>query len=272
MAESFSQGAANFYTAPADLSETLQSLYEQYHQWCGAKDYGGDVEPLAQGLLEKMYDSAREIGDFQVALLDAEAGALLVSAGKGFNLKISHHKESGGRGASVTSRGVHDGLNRGDRMNVDIDALTEQQSQIVQDKLNKRGMYLDSRTIGYFMTLRTVAHESAHVIQGSVGRLANKRDGEAVDYMSQFFTEAAQADAEVINEGFAEGYAEIVLNKVLDTLGYDEGSKQIMLDAMSHRGNLQMQQLGYDPIPPQGVAYMLSYASEQIKQSNLDEW
>ena len=253
-----------------EVGKMLGSLNEEFRYWREARSYGeADPEEFSQRFLEGAYAVVRNIGDGVLSRSSAESSTLLAAVGNVPNLKISSRSESD-RGAlgAIRTRRPHDGVSRGDSMAIDLDAIYDLQVPMVQESLRKHDIHMPHSTLAFLFSARTVAHESAHVIQGQIGKMVGLGGGEAVDYMSSFFTEASGASAEAINEGFAEGYAELVLGAMLSELGYGVTEAAGIVHAMSHRDSPKNVERGYLAIPQSGMEMMLEHVSGEIRKRN----
>lgn len=254
-------------------SEMLASLHEEYHAWTTDRIYGEvGAGTRDQRVLEGAYAVVRNIGDGELASINSDVGAILQGAGYGYNLKITNSTETHGRAASVRTHNHRHGINQGDTLTIDLALIADQQAPLIQEKLRRNELHMPLEHVAYLMTLRTVAHESAHVIQSSIGKLAGSGGADAVNFMGSLFTEVSGVNPDVLNEGFAEGYAEIVLTRSLQELGYSESDQAAILRAMSHRGNDAAIAKGYDPVPKEGVVHMLEYTMQHIRSRADEDW
>ena len=248
-----------------NISEMLDSLHEVHSQW-GESDRG---EASGKKLLEGAYAIARNIGDKELGDDSAEAATLLANLRSHPNISAARKTDVLG---AVHTHAARDNMIRTDTLVVDLARLQNEQNPVMQQKLKERGVYMSEKEISYFMTIRTVAHEAAHVLQGSIGRMAGVGGAEAVDFMAGPFVASHGVDVGVVNEGFAEGYAEVVLAKVLNDRGYDEATAANIMHAMSHRGNPKAVEQGYLAMDEPTVLWMLESASQAIKQKNQMSW
>lgn len=249
-----------------NVSEMLDSLYEVHNQW-GESDRG---EASGRKLLEGAYAIARNIGDKELGDDSAEAAMLLANLRDHPNIRATTQKTD--VLGAVHTHAARDNMIRTDTLVVDLSRLQNEQTPVIQQKLKERGVYVSEKEVSYFMTIRTVAHEAAHVIQGSIGRMAGVGGAEAVNFMTGPFAASHGVDVGVVNEGFAEGYAEVVLTKVLTDRGYDEATAANIMHAMSHRDNPEAVKQGYLAMDKPAVLGALESVSRAIKQKNQMGW
>jgi hypothetical protein len=251
--------------------EMLDSLYEEYIRWETGGQYD-DGDDIARGerLLEGVYAVVRNIGDRELGADNDEVNMLLTSLQAHPVIRVSTEKN--GNLGEVYHHAVRNNMIRADTLAVDLGKLQHIQNPMVQEWLKMRGVYMSDKEALYFMIIRTVAHEAAHVVQGSIGRMAGIGGGEAADFMTSPFAASRGVDTDVVNEGFAEGYAEVVLRKVLIDRGYDEITIENIMHAMSHRSSPDAIERGYLAIEKPSVVGMLESASHAIRQKNQADW
>ncbi len=185
------------------------------------------------------YGIARSIGDIRIAELSPEAFSLISSSrnnGESWGMKVSATTPSeDSLGEVGTISGGHLGIDTPKFM-IDMQEVFNgsHSSAVVTENLRRVDATIAPADISLFIFLKTVAHESGHIIQGGVGKLLYKDtpDGlTAYDVMSTELisqrpeiaqTPHAYTSARIHNERFAEGYATLVLREAAQILGYDD--------------------------------------------------
>lgn len=219
----------------------LESLHNQFM-------FGPQDPKSMEDLTKNAYAVVQNVGEStlyrenEVAFKITDAATRAVSSALNFN-SSTQRKDWGG---SVVAHSLKDGVSRPADFNMDYDDLHAESTQIqaVEQRLAREGVTdIPAEQVSFFMFVRTVAHEAAHITGTGIGILGGKYGAEGFNFVADaHFRDNPDEDVvgnpankvETWNERFAEGYANLVLAQTLARSGYSIDQKAAMVKAMQN--------------------------------------